>query len=49
VKWAAHRRIVVLSQIRSWIDPLPQPFKSNLLHDNAARLFDSFLQSPAHR
>lgn len=34
----------VVAQIRHWVDPLPQPLKSNLLHDNAARLFESFLQ-----
>ena len=38
----------VVAQIRNWVDPLPQPLKSNLLHDNAARLFESFLQ-PANR
>ena len=38
----------VVAQIRTWVDPLPQPLKTNLLHDNAARLFESFLQ-PAGR
>ena len=32
----------VTAQIRTWIEPLPQPLKSNLLHDNAARPFDAF-------
>lgn len=36
----------VTAQIRSWVGPLPQPLKDNLLHDNAARLFDAFL--PLH-
>lgn len=39
----------VASQIRSWVEPLPQPLKNNLLHDNAARLFDSFLPPPTRR
>lgn len=37
----------VVAQIRHWTDPLPQPLRMNLLHDNAARLFESFLQVPA--
>lgn len=37
----------VVAQIRRWTDPLPQPLRLNLLHDNAARLFESFLQAPA--
>lgn len=32
-----------VAQIRHWVDPLPPPLKGKLLHDNAARLFDSFL------
>jgi predicted TIM-barrel fold metal-dependent hydrolase len=39
----------VASQIHSWVEPLPQPLKNNLLHDNAARLFDSFLPPPTRR
>ena len=35
----------VVAQIRHWVDPLPQPLKDNLLHDNAVQLFESFLQS----
>ena len=34
---------VVVAQIRNWIAPLPQPLQNNLLHDNAARLFEAFL------
>ncbi|MFO7542828.1 MAG: TatD family hydrolase [Thiobacillus sp.] len=36
----------VTTQIRHWVAPLPQPLRTNLLHDNAARLFESFLQAP---
>lgn len=39
----------VVAQIRSWTEPLPQPLRNNLLHDNAARLFESFLQLPPPR
>ncbi|MBI1283806.1 MAG: amidohydrolase family protein [Thiobacillus sp.] len=39
----------VVAHIRSWVDPLPQPLRDNLLHDNAARLFESFLRTPARR
>ncbi len=38
----------VVAQIRNWIEPLPQPLRNGLLHDNAARLFDAFPPSPAH-
>ena len=37
----------VVAQIRSWIEPLPQPLRNRLLHDNAARLFDAFPPPPA--
>jgi hypothetical protein len=37
----------VVGQIRAWTDPLPEPLKTNLLHDNAARLFADFLQGTA--
>ena len=37
----------VVAQIRNWTEPLPQPLENGLLHDNAARLFDAFLPSPA--
>jgi len=33
----------VAARIRNWVDPLPQPLRNNLLHDNAARLFEAFL------
>lgn len=36
----------VVAGIRRWVDPLPEPLKSNLLHDNAARLFDRFQPRP---
>lgn len=36
----------VVADIRRWVDPLPEPLKSNLLHDNAARLFDRFIPRP---
>jgi hypothetical protein len=39
----------VAATIRRWVDPLPQPLRDNLLHDNASRLFESFLLSPARR
>ncbi|MHB1215595.1 MAG: amidohydrolase family protein [Thiobacillus sp.] len=37
-----------VAQIRHWVDPLPQPLKDRLLHDNAARLFEMF-QPPSTR
>jgi len=37
----------VMAQIRTWIEPLPQPLRNRLLHDNAARLFDAFPPFPA--
>lgn len=46
-RWQKYESVV--AQIRSWVDPLPQPLKANLLHDNAAQLFDSFLRPPARR
>ena len=33
----------VAARIRNWVDPLPPPLRNNLLHDNAARLFEAFL------
>ena len=33
----------VAARIRNWVDPLPPPLRNKLLHDNAARLFDTFL------
>lgn len=38
----------VVAQIRSWVEQLPPPLQRNLLHDNAARLFEAF-QKPAAR
>jgi predicted TIM-barrel fold metal-dependent hydrolase len=46
-RWQQYETVV--AQIRSWVDPLPPPLKDNLLHDNAARLFDSFLLPRARR
>lgn len=46
-RWQHYEAVV--AQIRRWVDPLPQPLKGNLLHDNAARLFESFLPAPARR
>jgi predicted TIM-barrel fold metal-dependent hydrolase len=46
-RWLQYEEVV--AQIRSWVDPLPPPLKDNLLHDNAARLFDSFMLPRAHR
>jgi hypothetical protein len=36
-RWQRYESVV--GQIREWTAPLPQPLKANLLHDNAARLF----------
>jgi hypothetical protein len=46
-RWQQYETVV--AQIRSWVDPLPPPLKDNLLHDNAARLFDFFLPQRARR
>ena len=46
-RWQHYEAVV--AQIRGWVDPLPQTLKDNLLHDNAARLFDSFLPPPSRR
>lgn len=43
-RWQQYETVV--AQIRGWVEPLPQPLKDNLLRDNAARLFDSYL--PLH-
>lgn len=37
----------VVADIRRWLEPLPQPLRDNLLHDNAARLFDAFPSASA--
>jgi Tat protein secretion system quality control protein TatD with DNase activity len=39
-RWQQYESVV--AGIRNWVDPLPQPLKSKLLHDNAAQLFESF-------
>jgi hypothetical protein len=44
-RWQQYESVV--SRIRGWVDPLPHPLKQNLLHDNAARLFESFQPPPA--
>jgi predicted TIM-barrel fold metal-dependent hydrolase len=37
----------VVERIRTWVDALPEPLRSKLLHDNAGRLFAPFLQAQA--
>jgi hypothetical protein len=39
-RWQQYEAVVV--QIRAWVGTLPEPLRSNLLHDNAARLFAPF-------
>ena len=41
-RWQQYEAVV--AQIRAWVGTLPEPLPSNLLHDNAARLFAPFLQ-----
>lgn len=41
-RWQHYEAVV--EQIRAWTGALPEPLRSNLLHDNAARLFAPFLQ-----
>jgi hypothetical protein len=41
-RWQQYEAVV--GQIRAWIGTLPEPLRSKLLHDNAARLFAPFLQ-----
>lgn len=36
----------VVAAIRRWLEPLPQPLRDRLRHDNAARLFDAFPPPP---
>lgn len=43
-RWRRYAEVV--AGIRAWTDDLPEPLRSNLLHDNAARLFAHF---PDHR
>jgi predicted TIM-barrel fold metal-dependent hydrolase len=46
-RWQQYEAVV--AQIRGWVAPLPQPLRDNLLHDNAARLFETFLPAGARR
>jgi predicted TIM-barrel fold metal-dependent hydrolase len=46
-RWRQYETVV--TRIRNWVDPLPQPLKSKLLHDNAAQLFKSFLLPRTHQ
>jgi hypothetical protein len=46
-RWQQYAAVV--AQIRGWVAPLPQPLRDNLLHDNAARLFETFLPAGARR
>lgn len=43
-RWQQYAQVV--AEIRRWVAPLPEPLKSRLLHDNAARLFDRFRPRP---
>ena len=43
-RWRQYGEAV--ATIRRWVEPLPEPLQSNLLHDNAARLFDRFQPRP---
>lgn len=44
-RWQQYEMVV--SDIRRWAEALPQPLQDSLLHDNAARLFDTFQPPPA--
>ncbi len=46
-RWQQYEAVV--AQIRSWVAPLPQSLQANLLHDNAARLFETFLRPPTRQ
>ncbi|HEY9100355.1 MAG TPA: hypothetical protein VIN38_15920 [Thiobacillus sp.] len=46
-RWQQYESVV--ARIRGWVAPLPQPLQANLLHDNAARLFESFILPPARQ
>ncbi|MGV8990860.1 MAG: amidohydrolase family protein [Thiobacillus sp.] len=46
-RWQQYEAVV--ARIRSWIAPLPQSLQANLLHDNAARLFETFLRPPTRQ
>ncbi len=41
-RWQQYEAVV--GQIRAWVGTLPEPLRSNLLHDNALRLFTPSLQ-----
>ncbi|MFN3543857.1 MAG: hypothetical protein ACK4UX_03290 [Thiobacillus sp.] len=43
-RWRRYGKVV--ATIRRWNAPLPEPLRSNLLHDNAVRLFDRFQPRP---
>lgn len=43
-RWRQYGEVV--AEIRRWVAPLPEPLRSGLLHDNAARLFDRFPPRP---
>lgn len=43
-RWQQYAQVV--AEVRRWVAPLPEPLKSRLLHDNAARLFDRFRPRP---
>ncbi len=46
-RWQHYEAVV--AQIRSWSGSLDEPVRRNLLHDNAAQLFEAFLQSAVRR
>ena len=46
-RWQQYASVV--ARIRNWVAPLPQPLRNNLLHDNAARLFEAFLPPPTRQ
>lgn len=39
-RWREYAAVV--AEIRRWVEPLPRRLRAGLLHDNAARLFESF-------
>ena len=44
-RWRHYEAVV--ADVRRWTHPLPVQLRINLLHDNAARLFDRFRPSPS--
>ena len=44
-RWRHYEAVV--ANIRRWLHPLPDRLQTNLLHDNAARLYDRFCPPPA--